>query len=127
MLRLTKKHEKQFWGRVTDWIARFRVIDWTIHKKTNDRDEGDSESLADCTSQVEFKTAIITLHREWPIKPTAKALDEIACHEVLHVVLAPLMALAEDRFVTQQQLDDAEHEIIRVVLSAFFKKGTTSD
>lgn len=126
MTRLTKKHERQFWNYVTSWITRLRVVNWTFRKKVDDRDEADSDSLADCASQTEFHTATVTLHREWPIEPAPDTLDEIACHEVLHIVLAPLMALAEDRFVTQKQLDDAEHEVIRSFLSAIFTGGTTN-
>lgn len=37
------------------------------------------------------------------------------------VLLAPLMELASERYVTEKQLGDAEHDVIRALERVFFE------
>lgn len=127
MYVLTAKQQKQFWANVAECVARLRVVDWTIRKKVETRCDDDPTTMADCAANWENRVAAITLYREWEAEPTDEELYEIAFHEVLHIVTCLLTHLAEERFVTQKQIDDAEHDIIRSVVSFVFKKGTTSE
>lgn len=125
---LTGKQQRLFWDSVREWVLRFRVVDWTIRAFTEDRDETDPDCMANCMSLPDNRVARITLYKEWHEGAAEdESISEIACHEVLHVVLSPLMQLAGDRFTTEKQLEDAEHEVIRQILSMVFKKGATSD
>ena len=127
MFELNKKHERAFWKAVTEFVAKLRVVDWTIRTDVKDMDPVDDRTLADCQPDPDFAVATITLYRNWEKDPTPEHIKETAFHEVLHVVMSRLMELARERYVTEKQLDDEEHEVIRRIVSYVFKKGTTSE
>jgi hypothetical protein len=51
-----------------------------------------------------------------------KSLSQTALHEVLHVFLHELIAIAQDRGATPEQLDAAEHGVINVLESVLFRE-----
>ena len=126
MAVLTNKDVKIFWKAVSDWCVKFRITDWRIMKGQADKAE---DCLADCTCTYSLRTAKITIYRDWgdemPVNPDS--LSEVAMHEVLHIVLAGLMEAAGQRFTTQQQLDDFEHDVIRAITSMQFKAGMVEE
>jgi hypothetical protein len=79
------------------------------------------DEMAICIPEVDIKKALIKLYNKWDIKPSNEALDQTACHEVLHILLAPIMELASERYVTEKQLGDAEHDVIRALERVFFE------
>jgi hypothetical protein len=120
MSTLTVAHSKKFRRFVGKWAEIFKLADWKLTYKFR---QEPSHNLAECCPDAENKQAEVYLFREWDIEPTSSTLDEIAAHEVLHVLFAPLMRLAGERFVTEKELEIEEHNIIRVLLKAFVAKG----
>lgn len=71
-----------------------------------------SGALADF-EVTEGVLAHFTLSKDWhERKVTEAALKETATHEVLHLLLYRLLLLSGDRFVTQAELNRAEHDIV---------------
>lgn len=73
------------------------------------------------------KNALITLSTEWPTEPTAIHLSESAFHELLHIVMARLLNLAEDRYTTERDLHDEEHAVIQSICYSKFGPGLDSE
>jgi len=114
---LNKGHSRRFHKHVAKWLEAFRLADWEVHY---DFSTAYIERLADCAPEADVKKALIVLYDTWCIDPTDKALDQTACHEVLHVLLAQLMQLASDRYTTEKQLADAEQDVIRALERVLF-------
>ena len=117
MPTLSQKHSNRFHKDVSNWLELFKLADWEVHYMFC---EDKVDELADCTTTTQNKQALIRLYSEWDIDPTPEALDQTACHEVLHVLFAQLMQLAADRYVTDKQLADAEHDVIRALERVLF-------
>ena len=117
MPTLNQKHSKQFHRYVAKWLEKFRLADWEVHYKFCDNE---SSNMADCVSEVDIKKALVTLYREWDLEPDKNTLNQTALHEVCHILLAPLMELAIGRYVTEKQLFDAEHDVIRALERMIF-------
>jgi hypothetical protein len=120
---LTDKDVAEFWKCVGEWCVKFRITDWRIIKGEGSR--SDTECLADCVCTYNLRTAKITIYRDWgdEMPVNNKTLSEVAMHEVLHVVMAGLMGAANERFTTEQVLEDFEHDVIRAITSMQFKQG----
>jgi hypothetical protein len=48
----------------------------------------------------------------------------IARHEYIHAILAPLAKVSQERYITAQQQDSAEHEVLEIV-SGLLEKALT--
>lgn len=110
-MKTTKKDFVSFRGHCLEWQKKFGLLDWVVyfyHKKIDD-------SYANTMWQMSSSVAVITLSTSWDDgRPLSDVeLDRLALHEVLHVLLAKLIAEAEARYTTQSAIDIAEHSIIR--------------
>lgn len=97
-------------GRNT-WQAKLGLIDWNI---TCHHEELES-ALASTNANNENSQAGIALNTRWPAfnVPTRELIEQVALHEVLHVLLADLSYLGTCRYVSRAELDTAEHRIVR--------------
>lgn len=96
----------KLWG-VTGWKLEFR------HDDPADRPQGMAAATSDSTQHV----TRIYLSTEWPYH-TPVTDEEIlitARHEALHGLLGPLSSLASSRFVTDNEMCAAEHEVLNVL------------
>jgi len=115
---LSQKDVSRFKKYVTKWATNFNLASWEI---LQDCSSDNFQRYAKCEADSESKRAKITLFKDWNIASDDKAIEQTACHEVLHIVLAPLMDLAGERYTTEKQLEDAEHDIIRTLVKIFVK------
>lgn len=110
-MKTTKADFELFKKYCDEAIAKLGLVEWSVHY-SHDSLEGDYARTywklsAGCTTIVFAKV--------WDdLRPkTDEAIRRLAFHEVLHVVMAPLVAEAGERYTNQLAIDTAEHLIIR--------------
>jgi len=114
---LNKGHSRLFQKYISQWMTKFRLGEWDVTYLFRD---DNFERLAECAPEPDVKQALIILFDHWQIEPSEEALEQTACHEVIHVLLSPLMRLAAERYTTEKQLADAEHDVIRALERVLF-------
>lgn len=114
-MKTTDKHFKIFKKECERLIKEFGLIGWEVcivHQETS------KNSFADFQPDLVGKVATIRLNTEWDntIKPlTEQALKVSAKHEVIHLLLARLSVNAQCRFLTSDDLTEAEEELVRIL------------
>ena len=110
-VKTTRADFEVFKDAVITWQKSLGLTDWTIYFN-HDRLDGE---FARTNWTAEDSIAVITLSTNWDkLRPkTDDQIRQLALHELLHVLLAPFCAEAENRYATQKQLNTVEHSIIR--------------
>lgn len=110
-MKTTKKDFDYFKVQCLKWQNKLGIINWAVHF--------DHKSLEDVYAKTAWKTqdmmAVVQLNTTWDkLRPkNNKELDRLALHEMMHVLLAPLVSEAEWRYASQDGIDTAEHSIVR--------------
>lgn len=109
---LTEAHVEQFWAAMDLWQERLGLLDWRIVK-----------------SSVRAKNAMAEMRSfSWPQRqvtcrvglnwkscaPTPVAIEQTAVHELLHVLLKPLVEVARNDGC-EEDIMNAEHAVINVL------------
>lgn len=117
-MKLDKGAVKMFAQGIKDYMTHFGLGDWEITLKQEDISELGENALAAVACDLENCIATFSLAPAWPDSESAdkENLRKVALHEVLHVLLFRYDHIAMDRFTTQKQLADAEHDIIRRIV-----------
>jgi len=109
---------EQFDDFVKQWQDLLGLHRWRI--------ERGQKQAKDAMASVEFNDdAKLATYRLGDFGATPinnKSLSQTALHEVLHVFLHELIAIAQDRGATPEQLDAAEHGVINVLESVLFRE-----
>lgn len=110
-MRTTKKDFETFKTSFNKYLGILGVTDWSVHFDHDLADGAYARSyykLSDGICTIVFST-------EWDdMRPkTIDEIDRLALHECLHILLAPLVAEAGERYTNQLAIDTAEHLIIR--------------
>lgn len=94
------------------WIAKLGLTGWTVYYSFTPKDEEETE-YASCSPDYMGCKADIQLSRCWDEKcpPTEANIRQSAKHEIIHLLLANLTALARNRFVVRGELEKAEEAI----------------
>ena len=113
-MKYTKSDFELFRREALKWIQQLGLSDW--HVSFHHRSLGESTG-ANFQCDLEAKSAAISLNSDEQV-PAAypKTVQELAKHEVLHLLLAPLAEKAEYRFVRQEELHEAEHGIVQKLM-----------
>lgn len=111
MIKTTKAEFALFCDMSRKWREKLGLMNWAFyfeHTKTEDAYARTSWSTNAMAATLKFAT-------EWDnLRPKNEhEIDMLALHEVLHVLMAPLISEAEYRYSTQESIDMAEHSIIR--------------
>lgn len=110
-MKTTKADFELFKTCANEFIEQLGLRDWSIHFDHCDVDG----SYALTTSNTGGRVATIQLGKYWDdLRPkTDGAIRRLALHEVCHVLLAPLLKEAKERYTTPYILEDIEHDVIR--------------
>ena len=110
----TTKKDFETFKRYCEWyIDKLRVGNWRIYYEHEDPPDG-VDKIADVEIDLESEKVQITLYTRWhPLEVSDEAIQECAFHEIQHIRMARLMDLAGKRYIQEQDLEDAEHEVIR--------------
>jgi len=111
-IKYTKKWLK-FWGIHKIWFTEFK-------KGGVVNPENIAEIIADSSNRHLIVAFVRQLDNNWQVYD--ENLDRYAFHESAHALLAPLADLAKNRTATQQQVIEAEHEIIVILENVVLKK-----
>lgn len=110
-MKTTKADFELFQKYCAEAIQKLGLTEWSVYYS--------HEELDGCYAQTRWKLtdglAVIAFAKLWDdLRPKTEGnIRQIAFHEVLHIVMAPLVAEAGDRFTNQDAIDIAEHLIIR--------------
>jgi hypothetical protein len=102
--------------RMKHWQAELNLHDWRIerHPKPASRN-----ALAEVTRMsLVDRLAVYKLGQDFgETKPVSEqSLDEIACHESLHVLLCELIEFCRDKDSKPEDIDAAEHRVIHTLV-----------
>lgn len=117
-MKLTRSEAIAFGKLMREWQEKLNLMDWRIAKI-----RGNADAMCEVHITHEDRLAAWRLG-DWADAPRGQRdLSEIACHELLHVLLAELSALATSQVqATTEQVDAAEHRIINTITNLLVPK-----
>lgn len=106
---ITQKDLHTFRAYCQKWLKKLSIDDWNIEYSL---DTDDDMGYAKVTGRdLEGRVGKMVLCAGWKQKPTSKELDNVAKHEVIHILLSDLSILAGRRCVTEDELYRAEEAL----------------
>lgn len=110
-MKTTKADFELFKKYVQEYADVLGVKDWSLH--FSHEEVGDA--YASTTYSIDDRVAKIRLGKYWDdLRPkNSYEIKRLAFHELMHVVMAPLVYEAKERYTTNHVLDGIEHNIIR--------------
>lgn len=114
MPTVTRRHFAAFEKAIHHYVTAYGLTGWTIEL----HHEGDNTlGRATCAPQLDGRRVDIYLPTSWSNEDvTSQKLDSSARHEVIHILLARMSALAAERHCTQAQLYEAEEELVTKIM-----------
>ncbi len=110
---------EKFADYVTKWQSALNLKDWRIT-----RSRRKTRNMADVKIFIPDRLATWTIGSSFGgAKVDDYNLEATAAHEMLHVLLAELIDIAEATGHTQEQVWAAEHRIINTLLHLLVQKG----
>lgn len=110
-MKTTKADFELFKKYVQEYADVLGVKDWSLHFSHDETDGVYARTMYTTNERV----ATIVLGRYWDdLRPkNSYEIKRLAFHELMHVVMAPLVSEAKERYTTPYMLDGVEHNIIR--------------
>jgi hypothetical protein len=108
---ITNGHYDLFKQYFREFQKKFGLFAWDIRFCL----EEDEDFYAQCSIDYEGRIASITLSSKWDKPITEDWLRWCARHEALELLEARLRTLAQRRYVTQSEISEANHEIVRLL------------
>lgn len=132
----TEDHFRFFIERCDYYVSLFQLNFWDITYFFEDygyRDEKNKQDIkeigASCQAWPENSTANIALNKRCLLEESQCYEDSIrvhiekyAFHEVVHLVLSDYTNLAENRFISLDQLNQAEERFVRIMENCILPK-----
>lgn len=112
-LKTTKTDFEKFQKYCAKWRLKLGLQDWALFYEHFD--------LEDAYGRTYWRTAdhaaTVQFCKKWDqMRPLSdRELERLAVHELLHVVMAPLMSEAEYRYSTEEAIQANEHSIARLL------------
>lgn len=117
-MKLNRSEAIAFGKLMREWQEKLNLRDWRVSKI-----RGNADAMCEVHITYEDRLAAWRLG-DWAGE--SRGLHELtttACHEMLHVLLAELSALAtSDETATTEQVDAAEHRIINTLTNLLVPK-----
>jgi hypothetical protein len=113
IFKTTKKHFKLFKRECRKWIRTFGLHGWEVYYFHEE--DGDNHR-AWASYKAVGRVCSLCLGTTWEtIKPTKRHIRLAAFHEVCELLLARLSTEAKYRFASEEVVDEASHEVIRIL------------
>jgi hypothetical protein len=111
--KITKEHFELFKKYCLEHINKLGLLGWKIYFDFKHIDD----FYASCNVNLGGRIALITLSTHWDFarELNQETLKETAKHEVHHLLLFRFSKLAKYRFIRNDELEEAEEEIIRIL------------
>ena len=107
--KITRKIFRCFCERVHFYATNLSLRGWELEVVIG---EESTENRATCMTSLDDKYCKITVDPVWDCEPIDDIINKAAFHEVLELLLAPIVALGKERFVTERQFSEAGHAVI---------------
>lgn len=101
-----KDRLKKFEKLVEEHRQAFAINDFDIIVEPGNLEDG---TLADVTRDVDARSCLIRLH---PPPEGDEDLDSVAKHEVIHILISDLAALAHSREARHEDISRAEESLV---------------
>lgn len=114
MPTVTRRHFAAFEKAIHHYVTAYGLTGWTIEL----HHEGDNKlGRATCSPQLDGRRVDVYLPTSWENEDvTPQKLDSAARHEVIHILLARMSALAAERHCSAAQLYEAEEELVTKIM-----------
>lgn len=107
---------------IRTWQDRLNLRDWRIIRSPKVAGKGHMAEIA--SIDLEARMATYRLGADFGSESvTERSLERIACHEMLHVFVAILLAVRGDPRATDEQVNGAEHALIHVLVDLLVPEG----
>jgi len=115
----TKRHFKIFKKEFMKWRRRFGLLGIEINFEHRKSPEG---GLAWTSYSSRGQVSCIGLGKDWSNFPLSdREVRKAAFHECMELFLYPIRDCAEERFVTQKDIDEEMHRAIRTLEEVLFE------
>lgn len=113
MKQVTKAQFDYYCQRIRYWLKKFGTTDWTVYF-------GQEEMECAGRLRYDYDARGATFLLPFTVEDNSRdSLDETALHEVIHLVLAPLEAMGERRFVSEGEMQGAYEGVTCEITAAF--------
>ena len=96
-----------FCQKVRYWLRQFGLTDYTVYYSHEDIKESAAEVRVD--SEGRGLTFVLPTLLD---DTSRKSVEHSAIHEVAHACVAKLAAVAQDRYATEKDIEDAEEAVV---------------
>jgi hypothetical protein len=103
------------------WQQVLNLMDWRIERSSKPIKA--AMAAMECDSQARLGTYQLGDFGSTPID--TESISMTALHECLHVFLFDLIAVAQDRQATPEQLDSVEHRVINVLERVLYAQASS--
>ena len=111
---VTREEYEYFQKACSSYRQSFGLLDWDIYFFEDDL-SGDDE-MANISWCFTGHSVRITLSNKMPVsKDYLEILDNIARHEMIHLLLARIQEYAQRRNVIQDDIDEAIESLVRMI------------
>jgi hypothetical protein len=110
---LTDKQKKHFWSCLYAWQERLGLSDWRITR--SNRQPAMKAALCQMVNWDNVQRQVsCRLASNWGKgeRPTDTLIEQTAVHELLHVLLHPVLEASGTPGTAQEDIDGAEHGVI---------------
>lgn len=104
---------QRYWQYLFGWQRKLGLQGWRIVKSPIEAKGSMAEMAKWNRTQRQVSARLGTNWKATPVTPIN--LERTAVHELLHVLLADVIALAKDPSTSQEDLDNAEHAVINTL------------
>lgn len=118
-INLTTKEDFELFKKcITYWIKHFGLYGWDVHLDHRT----DKDSLAYTSYNVPNRSVTIVLSKDWDCtKITDIQIDKSAFHEIGELLMMRLRFIAETRFISEEEIGEEVHNIIRILEHVIWK------
>lgn len=107
---------------IREWQDKFNLRNWRVVRSSKPAGKGNMAEIA--SIDIEAMMASYRLGKDFGAEPvTQRSLEQIACHECGHVLLAPLIATCRDPKSSDEQVNAAEHALIHLLVALLVPEG----
>jgi len=118
----TDEHIQSFANYLEQWQTVLNLNDWRIERSAKKASRG---VIAQVAHSLPDRLAAWQLGADWgPLPVTDYELESAAVHELLHVMLAELIAVAQSK-PDDDTMQAAEHRVINTLERILVPKRTT--
>lgn len=113
-VKLSQKQFRFFERKVHYWAKYYQLGDWEFTVNLGNLKR--KAVVAECTCYREYRLVIVICGKQWPsYQATKDELRRTAQHEVLHVLLDPLIRLTHGK---SKDIAEAGHSVVSRIVNA---------